>query len=117
MYESGSESEGECDDGSVDEEVDVSKPQLMDPSVSEERKDYEHEPTSVFTPGNNAHATTFTPATPSTVISDSGAVMLYLRLDCGPVAFDHLAESGLTVRLSHFGCVIRGPDGLKHRGT
>jgi len=68
---------------------------------------------SVFTPSNNAHATTFTQATPSTVISDSGAVMLYLRLDCGPIAFDELAESGLAARLSHFGCVIRGPDGLK----
>jgi len=88
----GCESEGESNDGSVEEEEDVSMPPIMDPSVLEESQDYKHEPTSVFTPGNNAYATAFASATPSTVISDSGAVTSYLQPGYLPISLDKLVN-------------------------
>ena len=62
--ESGCENEEESDDQSVDEEKEVSMPQLMDLSESEDSKD-EYEPTSIYTPGSEAYITTFGSAAPS----------------------------------------------------
>ena len=62
--ESGCENEEESDDQSVGEEKEVSMPQLMDLSESEDSKD-EYEPTSIYTPGSEAYITTFGSAAPS----------------------------------------------------
>ena len=75
--ESGCESEGESDDGSEEEKVPMS--QLMDPSEPEESEANKYQPTSIFTPGDNAFTTTFGSATPRSILSDLGAVAPYLR--------------------------------------
>jgi len=109
--DSGCESEGESDDGSVDEDEDVPMPKLMDLLDSGGKEGYTDIPTSIFTLGYDTYTTTFGSAAPNVVVSDSGAVTSYLRLDCGSITLDELAESGLTVTLSCSWCVIRGPDG------
>ena len=91
-------------------EKDVSMPQLMDPSEPEDSKD-EHEPTSIHTTGDDAYITTFGSAAPSTVLYNSGTTISYMRsaetLDLANVDYIPI----FTAMLSHFGCVIRGPDG------
>ena len=68
-------------------------------------------PSTMFTPGDDAYATTFGSDAPNVVSSNLGTVSSYLRPGYLPICFDKLAESGLTATFSRSGCVIRGPDG------
>jgi hypothetical protein len=76
--DSGCESEGESDDGSLDEDEDVPTPKLMDLLDSGGEEGYTDIPTSIVTPGDDTYTTTFGSAAPNVVISDSGAVTSYL---------------------------------------
>jgi len=89
---SGCESEGESDDGSVDE-GDMSMPRLIDPSDSEDSKGNENEATSIFAPGNDAYTTIFASVTSSTILSTLDAVTSYSRPDYFHSAFEELIKN------------------------
>jgi hypothetical protein len=94
-------------------------PQLMDPSEPEDSKD-EHEPASIYTPGEDAYISTFGSAAPRTILCNSGATISYMRstetlglasIDYIPISLDKLIGCGFAAMLSHSGRVMRGPDG------
>ena len=95
-----------CNDGSVEEEEDVSMLQLTDPSVLEERQDYEHEPTHQFSP-----QATMPPPSPqphlASVISESGAVTSYLQPSYLPIPLDKFVNAN---GLNRSKC---GPEGMQ----
>ena len=90
--ESGCESEEESGDESVGEEKEVSMPQLMDPSESEDSKD-EYGPTSIYTPGGEAYITTFGSAAPSMVLCNSGATTTRSAETLGLANVDYIPMS------------------------